>query len=146
MSTNVQKHTGGCHCAEVRFEAELDLARPVSHCNCSLCVKRQAAAAIVKPDAFRLLAGADSLASYEWGGRNTRFYFCTRCGIHLFGRGHLEELGGDYVGVNVHCLDGIDPATLTVIYWDGRHDNWDAGPRTSPWPVQAAADARQSLP
>lgn len=23
--------------------------------------------------------------------------------------------------------------------WDGRHDNWDGGPRATPWPIRAEA-------
>jgi hypothetical protein len=132
-------YRGGCHCAEVRFEAELDLASPVGHCNCTLCTKRNAAGAIVKPSAFRLLAGAGSLSDYCWGPQNCHFLFCKRCGIHVFGRGHLVELGGDYVSVNVNCLDDVDPAQLRYVYWDGRHDNWQAGPRDRPWPVSASS-------
>jgi hypothetical protein len=128
-------YRGGCHCAAVRFEAELDLSRGVSACNCSICVKRNAAGAMVKPDAFRLLSGEDCLSGYAWGAKVSHYYFCNRCGIQLFGRGHLAELGGDYVAVNVRCLDGIDPALLVHHHWDGRHNNWQAGPRSTPWPV-----------
>jgi hypothetical protein len=130
-------YRGGCHCGEVRFEAELDPSQPVGRCNCTLCTKRSTAGAIIKPAAFRVVAGADSLAEYAWGQRNCHYRFCRRCGIHVFGHGHLEVLGGDYVAVNVWTLDDIDPATLQYIYWDGRHNNWQAGPRPTPWPVAA---------
>ncbi len=133
MSENVQTHRGGCFCGDVRFEADFDLAAPVSRCNCRLCVKRQASAALIKPAAFRLVAGEACLTA--WKTSIGELLFCKRCGIHVFGRGHLAELGGDYVGVNVCCVDDVDPETLRAIYWDGRHDNWDAGPRPTPWPV-----------
>ena len=29
-------------------------------------------------------------------------------------------------------LDDVDPARLTYRYWDGRHNNWDAGTRDAP--------------
>lgn len=61
--------------------------------------------------------------------------------MHCFGRGHLEELGGDYVSVNVNTLDDIDPSLLQVVYLDGRHNNWDAGPRSTPWPIHGVAAA-----
>jgi hypothetical protein len=89
----------------------------------------------VKPSAFRTLAGDDALGEYEWGGKTSKRYFCAHCGIHAFGRGHLAEVGGDYVAINANCLDGVDPNTLDVIYWDGRHNNWEAGPRKQPWPI-----------
>ena len=48
---------------------------------------------------------------------------------------NFRALGGDFVSVNLNCLDSFDPATVKTIYWDGRHDNWQAGPRDQPWPV-----------
>lgn len=129
--------TGGCHCGAVRFEVDLDLAQPVGRCNCTLCTKRGGTGAIVKPEAFRLLAGADGLGDYAWGAKVSRMSFCRACGIHVFGRGDMPQLGGAYVSVNVNCIDDVDPATLKVVYWDGRHNNWQAGPRDAPWPVRA---------
>jgi len=128
-------HAGGCHCRAVRFEVELDLKSPVSRCNCTLCTKRSSSNALVKPSAFRLLAGADCLGDYEWGGKTMHFHFCKCCGIHVFARGNIPELGGEFVTVNVLCIDDLDPKVLTFVYWDGRHNNWDAGPREKPWPV-----------
>lgn len=132
-------HTGSCHCEAVRFEVSLDLSEPASRCNCSICLKAGNLSAIVEPDAFRLLAGGAALGSYAWGGRTATRYFCKHCGIHVFGRGHLPELGGDYVSINVNVLDDVDPNTLGVVHWDGRHNNWHAGPRPQPWPVFATA-------
>jgi hypothetical protein len=128
-------HQGGCHCGAVRFEADLDLDQGASRCNCTLCTRRGALTAIVRPAAFRFLHGQDGLTEYTWGARNAHYRFCRTCGIHVGGTGHLEVLGGDYVSVNVSCLDGIDPATVKTVYFDGRHDNWRAGPRDRPWPI-----------
>jgi hypothetical protein len=91
--------------------------------------------AIVQPSALRLLAGEPELTGYEWGGKTARRYFCKRCGISVFSRGHLKELGGDYVAINLNTFDDIDPANIEIAYWDGRHDNWQAGPRAKPWPI-----------
>ncbi len=57
--------------------------------------------------------------------------FCKHCGVHCFGRGHLAQLGGDYVSVNFNALDDVDPSEVTVTHWDGGHDNWQAGPRST---------------
>jgi hypothetical protein len=131
-----QTHTGGCHCGAVRFEFEGDLAEGVGRCNCSVCTKIATTAKIVKPAAFRLLEGETSLGTYEWGAKISRRFFCKHCGIHCFGRGYLEEIGGDYVSVNVNCLDDVDPNELAISYWDGRHNNWESGPRQAPWPIK----------
>jgi hypothetical protein len=133
------KHKGSCHCGLVRFEVELDPAKPAGRCNCSICAKVSQLGAIAKPEDFRLLSGADDVSQYEWGAKISRRFFCRRCGIHCFGRGHLAELGGDYVSVNLNCVDDLELSDLRVVYWDGRHDNWQGGPRSTPWPVMHAA-------
>jgi hypothetical protein len=125
---------GGCHCGAVRYEATLDASRG-GRCNCSICTKVGQTGAIVKPAAFRLVRGESDLSSYVWGGKISTRFFCKHCGIHCFARGHLVELGGDYVSINLNTLDGIDPCDVKVIYWDGRHDNWQAGPRDTAWPI-----------
>jgi hypothetical protein len=41
--------------------------------------------------------------------------------------GHVDELGGNYVTINLACLDDIEPAELAsapVTHMDGRNDNW----------------------
>jgi hypothetical protein len=132
-----QKHTGGCHCGQVRFEVDLDLSAGGSMCNCSVCTKIAAVGAIVPPAAFRLTAGADSLSTYEWGAKISQRKFCKHCGVHCFGFGHLDVLGGDYVSINLNSLDGFDRGTVTIGHWDGRHNNWEGGMRETPWPIGA---------
>jgi hypothetical protein len=124
----------------VRYEVTLD-ATHGSRCNCSICTKVAQLGALVKPDAFRLTQGEDELGRYVWGGQISTRHFCKHCGIHCYGSGHLAELGGDFVSVNLHTLDGIDPSEVEVIHWDGRHDNWQAGPRSAPWPVKIEPSA-----
>ena len=131
------RHTGGCHCGQVRFEVDLDLAAGGSMCNCSVCTKIAQVGAIVKPAAFRQIAGEDSLSTYEWGGKISQRKFCKHCGVHCFGFGHLDVLGGDYVSINLNALDDFDRGTIKITYWDGRHNNWQGGMRETPWPVVA---------
>jgi hypothetical protein len=128
-------HQGGCHCGAVRYQAELDLAAKVSRCNCSMCTKTASAGVNIKPDAFKLLRGEPDLGDYS-RGPHSHFRFCKTCGIQLFGHGNIPEVGGEYVSVNVNTLDDVDPAELSFVHWDGRHNNWQAGPRDTPWPVK----------
>jgi hypothetical protein len=128
------KHHGTCHCGAVAFEAELDLA-VVSHCNCTICTKTMWTGAMCKPEQFRLVRGEPELSSYAWGAKISTRYFCTRCGVQCFARGHLAVLGGDYVSINVACLDDVDVFALPERHWDGRHDNWRVGPRDTPYPI-----------
>src|SRR4051812_17774606 len=134
------KHHGSCHCGDVQFDVTIDVGR-ANKCNCTVCTKIGPTSGIVKPDAFVLLSETGKLGVYEWGPKISKRFFCQRCGVHCFGRGYLEEVGGDYVSVNLNCLDAFDPADVPVIYWDGRHDNWQAGPRPTPWPVLPAWSA-----
>jgi hypothetical protein len=133
--SGMKKHTGTCHCGAVRYEVEMDLGAGVGRCNCSICTKVAQTGGIVKPEAFKLLAGEESLSEYVWGAKISKRKFCKHCGIHCFGFGHLAELGGDYVSVNVNTLEGVELRNLKVIYWDGRHNNWHAGPRDTAWPI-----------
>jgi hypothetical protein len=136
MKTNdpVKKHQGSCHCGAVRFEVTID-ATHGSRCNCTICNKLSTLSSSVKPEAFVLLSGKDHLSSYEWGSKMGKRFFCRVCGVHCFGSGHLAEMGGDFVSVNFNCLDDLEPAEVIVSYWDGRHDNWQAGLRSTPWPI-----------
>jgi hypothetical protein len=130
-----KKHTGGCHCGAVRFEAELDLGAGGSMCNCTVCTKIAAVGAIVRPSEFTLVSGADSLSVYEWGAKISRRHFCKHCGVHCFAFGHLDVLGGDYVSINFNTLDDFDRGEVSISHWDGRHNNWEGGQRDTPWPV-----------
>ena len=132
-------HHGSCHCGALRFRCQLDLGAGANRCNCSICTRTAVLGAIIEPNAFELLTPEAELGVYEWGGRISRRFFCTRCGVHGFARGHLAELGGDYVSINYHCLENVELDALEVRYWDGAHDNWDAGPRDRPWPRGQAA-------
>jgi hypothetical protein len=115
----------------------LDLGKGASRCNCSICTKVMQTGAMTKPDALKVLAGESELSTYEWGSKMSKRFFCKHCGVHLFGKGHLAELGGDFASINVNCLDDIDVNALPLMFWDGRHNNWQAGPGTVPFPIVA---------
>jgi hypothetical protein len=124
-------YQGSCHCQRIRYEVELDLASESSRCNCSICSKLRRWSMIVKPAAFQLLAGESELSDYQFGSKSGHHMFCRHCGVHAFGRGHVKEIGGDYVSINVACLDGVDPrmlANVPVRFMDGRDNNWFAAP------------------
>jgi hypothetical protein len=121
-----KRYMGSCHCRKVRFEADIDLSAGTGKCNCTFCTKARAWSCIVQPSAFRLLEGADSLTDYT---RSDAIHnlFCSHCGVRPFGRGNIPEVGGEFIAVNVACLDNItasELAELPVHYSDGRADNW----------------------
>ena len=123
----MKTYQGSCHCKSIRLEADIDLSRGTNKCNCTYCWKICWWSAIVKPDAFRLLAAPEELGyGFPTEKPGTRA-LCKACGVISFGWGHLPQIGGDYVSVNLACLDDLDPAELIaapVRYMDGRADNW----------------------
>lgn len=129
--TGMKTYLGSCHCGAVRYEADIDFSEGTNKCNCTFCTKARLWGTIVKPGAFRLVAGRSELLDYHKSGGAVHHYFCKHCGIRPFEEGNLEVLGGDFVTVNVACLDTIEPrelAQVRVTYMDGRANSWFTPP------------------
>lgn len=123
----LKTYHGSCHCGTVRIQADIDLQAGTGRCNCSYCAKQRWWGALIKPEAFKLLAGEDALKDYRFNTRQGEHVFCRHCGGMPFSRGDVPEIGGAYVSINVACLDDADPAELErlpVKYMDGKNDNW----------------------
>jgi hypothetical protein len=112
------KHSGGCHCGRVRYEVETDL-NPVMSCNCSICQKRGALWAFVDAGKFALLSGESDLADYQFNKKIIHHLFCRMCGVSSFVRGQSPK-GSAMVGINVRCLDDVDPPAFTPMAFDGK--------------------------
>jgi hypothetical protein len=124
-----KKYVGGCHCGFVRYEADIDLSAGTFKCNCEICTKKRMWGAIASPRDFQLLSGEPHLKEYHPNG--IHHLFCERCGVHSFAWGENPDLGGKFYAVMVACLDNVDPSELIeapVIYFDGRHDNYQSPP------------------
>jgi hypothetical protein len=83
--------------------------------------------ALLKPDAFRLLAGEEALRGYSFATKSGEYLFCETCGVQAFSRGHVPELGGEIVSVQVMCLDDVTPEELAeapINYGNGRDNLW----------------------
>jgi hypothetical protein len=123
----LKTYQGSCHCGAVKFEADIDLAQGTNKCNCTICTKTRNWNAIIKPGAFRLISGADALSDYRFGSGQGEHLFCRTCGVRSFERGHVKEIGGDYVSIKLASLDGVDPKELieaSVRYANGRDNKW----------------------
>jgi len=123
----MRTYHGSCHCGRVRFRVAADLARIV-RCNCSVCTKKGFLHVIVPHAQFELLSGADDLVLYTFNTGIAKHQFCRHCGIHPF---YVPRSDPDKIDVNVRCLEGVDPATLTVDAFDGA--NWEQAIGDASW-------------
>ena len=71
----------------------------------------------VHSERFTLLAGEEYLTTYQFNSMVAKHYFCKVCGIYTF---HRPRTAPDLYGVNVGCLDGVDPLSLQAGLNDGQ--------------------------
>lgn len=113
-----------CHCGAVVLEIEgsepLSAAR---RCDCSFCRRRGAATISVPLDGLKVAKGADTLSLYTWGTGTAQHYFCPVCGIYTH---HRRRSDPNFYGVNVGCIEGVNPAELEPMPWsDGVNHSSD---------------------
>jgi hypothetical protein len=110
---------GGCHCGAVRYRVTIRRAA-VSECNCSMCRKKAAIHSIVPDADFELLSGDDVLTKYTFNTHVAQHLFCSRCGIHSFGRPRSQP---DKISVNLRSLDDDVLERFEISLFDG--DHWE---------------------
>ena len=122
-------YRGGCHCGAVRYRVDLDLSKPVTQCNCSICSRTGTLLSFAPASSFTLEKGEDSLTDYQFKRKHIHHVFCKVCGVHPF---YSPRSDPDKVDVNVRCLDDIDLAAIAPKRFDGR--NWEAAMQQHvPW-------------
>lgn len=112
------KHHGSCQCGAVDFDVELDSLDGSVTCNCSRCKRLGSVLVFAPRTAFTLNKGEDALSEYLFNKKSIRHQFCQTCGIQPFSYGVMPD-GSATVAVNVNCLDGVDPRSLTSHQYDG---------------------------
>ena len=121
---------GACHCGAVRFRVDA-VIEELTTCDCSLCSMRNALMFKVPERALAVLAGQEMLTLYEWNTHRAKHYFCRRCGIYVF---HRKRAAPDHFGVNAHCVDGLDFASLRVRATEGANMSIEDAAARTQWP------------
>lgn len=133
-----QPYTGSCHCSLITYTAHLDLQSPNSNnnkpktgkCNCSICTKTRAWEILIFPSDFHLNPDSTQhLTEYRFGTKKIAHLFCKVCGCRPFGKGVWESEGwaGEFVAINLACLDGVEDevlAGLEIVFRNGREGRW----------------------
>lgn len=70
----------------------------------------------VHGDALTIEAGQEQLTLYRWNTKVARHWFCRTCGIYTF---HRKRAAPDHYGVNVGCLEDLDPSDFPFRLADG---------------------------
>ena len=121
-----------CHCGAVALEATLPHGfDDIGRCTCSFCARRQAAAVTAETASLRVTKGAENLSVYVWGTGTAQHFFCKTCGIYTH---HQRRSDPTQVGVNLGCIEGVDPWEFEPIKWtDGKNH-----PSDRPLPMQGS--------
>ena len=129
---------GSCLCGGVRFEIDRVLA--MHSCHCSLCRKAHGsafrAAATVKLDAFRLVAGQELIQTYQASPDGYRATFCRVCGSNApfaslqYGKAFVPAgLLDDDPGVrpSFHCFVGSKAPWWEITDDARQFEKWPPG-------------------
>ena len=100
-----------CHCENVELEVNIPEAGfpKLMRCNCSLCKRKGAVMSPLPKENVKLVKGQDSLKLYQYHTKVAEHYFCSSCGIYTH---HKMRSNPNMIGVNVACIEGINPFEL----------------------------------
>jgi hypothetical protein len=118
--TGKTRHSGACHCGEVRFSVSADADINAVKCNCSVCRMTGFLHLIVTAEDFDLVAGKDALSNYQFNTKTAHHLFCKHCGIKSFYVPRSHPAG---YSVNVNCLDPETISSVTIEDFDG--ERWE---------------------
>jgi hypothetical protein len=111
-------HTGSCHCGAIAFSFDGEIGQAMA-CNCSICARKGVLMHFSPESDFRLNTPEETMGTYRFNTHRIAHHFCPTCGIAPFSRAAGKD-GTPMVAVNLRCVDGVDPAALTVQMFDGR--------------------------
>ena len=120
------KVDGGCHCGNIRYEAEVDPARVVI-CHCTDCQTLSGSAfrtvVSTREGSFRLLSGAPKVyVRTAESGNQREQTFCPDCGTPLYS----APVGGgaETVGLRVGTVRQRDQLIPSSQFWFRSSQTW----------------------
>ena len=117
------KHAGGCHCGNLRYTLETQLALdalPLRGCQCSFCRLHGARSTSDPAGRIRFdVRDASKLTRYRFGLKTADFLVCGACGIYVGAA--MREGAALYAIVNANTLDEVAQLTqqLAPMNYDG---------------------------
>lgn len=111
-------YKGSCHCGKTTFDVDGEIDQ-VIECNCSICSKKGYLLWFVPQASLHMHSPVADLATYTFNKHHIQHHFCPTCGTAPFGMG-TDRQGNPMAAMNVRCLEGVDPATLKKVPYDGR--------------------------
>ncbi|HUJ28576.1 MAG TPA: hypothetical protein VLW85_21285 [Myxococcales bacterium] len=142
--------TGRCHCGNLSFELQTDLAEPpLRECQCSFC-RMHASVSVSDPAGHLKFEVVDEslLSRYRFGLATADFLVCARCGAYA---GALMTEGAQSWGIaNARLLSRSLPQAAQAVSYEGetaaarierRRQRWTRAEIT----IRPAAGAPRSL-
>ena len=110
--------TGSCHCGKVSYSLGEDPPTQAMECNCSICRRKGYLHHFSTPDKLTFHGERADLQVYTFNRHAIRHQFCTTCGCAPFAEG-IGPDGKEMVGINLRCVEGLDPGALNIVQYDG---------------------------
>ena len=114
----MQSYKASCHCGAVKFSFEAEPFTKGIRCSCTFCSRRGTLMYPVPDGSFKVEAQDGALATYQFGPKVAKHYFCKQCGISTHSRSPRRP--GMFI-VNLGCVEGVDTFALETTVYDGLH-------------------------
>jgi hypothetical protein len=118
---------GSCHCGKIKFQANIDLTKGSSKCNCTFCRKNSNWNVKVIPEDFKIIQGEEFFSKYENRPEMGYYVFCKHCGNMSFGISKKTEWTQDGASIKLSSLDDVSTEELNsspISYYDGKANTW----------------------
>jgi hypothetical protein len=112
-------HSGSCHCGKIAYDFESDPITAGMECNCSMCGRKGSILHFIPQAAFTLKTPKENVATYRFNKHVINHNFCPDCGIAPFSDG-TDPKGNKMVAINLRCVEGVDPRSLDIKFYNGR--------------------------